>query len=171
LSSPVTLQSYTEQRKQLEAELDGESYREYWERYKKAKKEKRPRAWYALCSKANNLRDLAKLTGMEREYLMFYASLSEIAHAEDVITDLLHVKSLEQSVEVSVEKMRGPAGKVGRVAAITIIFLLQMHGTMQATYLTEDKKFTQMHQQWNRSYERYYHWALSQDWKSHKKPF
>ena len=69
---------HSKERKALEEYLSNPRFKPIWERYNNAKKNKQKREWYSLCSKARNIRELAKEIGREAEYSMMYQDLSEL---------------------------------------------------------------------------------------------
>lgn len=74
------------ERQAIEQVLNSTIYKPFWDKYKAAKP--RPKHWYSLCSKAPEIRSLARLIGREAEYVVLYKQLSECAHASDVLSDV-----------------------------------------------------------------------------------
>lgn len=158
LSHLDRVQQLHEERTQHEKELGEGYYKNYWERYQAAKKNKRPREWYALSSSARNLRELARLVGREGEYLFLYQAPSEIVHATDVITGVFR---LDQR-GCSISQARGPTDKIGKIARLSIFCLIEMHERMLNTYLLNDKKIRKLYKKWHISFGRYYLWAMKE---------
>lgn len=149
---------HSEERKILEDVLSRAGYKEHWDKYKHAKKKKQPRDWYALCSTANNIRELSKLVGMHAQYAILYAQLSTIAHGADVITDVLSFKG---GTGAFIHQVRGPENKIDTVANFAATYLLQSNQKILDTYYPGKNDLRDMFGQWYLQYRRYYLWAFT----------
>jgi hypothetical protein len=119
----------TKERKTVERLLNAEGYKCHWNKYQKAKR--KPKHWYSLCSDAQNLRGLAKLTGREAEYILLYRMLSEAAHASDVVSGLLRRNGMDG---IEVHQLRGPLEKAKEVTSLSANYLVWCHDKILKTY-------------------------------------
>lgn len=149
---------HSRERKILEDILSRVGYKEHWDKYKHAKKKKQPRDWYALCSTANNIRELSMLVGMEAQYAILYAQLSTIAHGADVITDVLNFTG---GTGAFMHQVRGPENKLDTVANFAATYLLQSNQKILDTYYPGKNDLRDMFGQWYLQYRRYYRWAFT----------
>jgi hypothetical protein len=152
---------HSKERNALEQDLSTPQFTPIWERYKSAKKNKQKGEWYSLCSKARNVRELAKEIGREAEYAMMYQDFSELVHGTDVITGALRY---EPEKGPSVHQIRGPVTKINNmVASYTTICLLRSHNLMLRTFFVDDSTFITSYVQWFLTYHPYYRWSCGSD--------
>jgi hypothetical protein len=76
------------------------------------------------------LRGLAKLIGREAEYILLYKMVSEVAHAGDVMTEI--IQGSTKGIEV--HHLRGPVGKMKEVTSLSANLLVWCHEHMLASY-------------------------------------
>jgi hypothetical protein len=134
---------YSNERKAIEEYLSNPRFKPIWERYNNARKNKQKGEWYFLCSKARNVRELAKEIGREAEYAMMYQHLSELVHGTDVITGALRYESEKGP---SIHQIRGPVTKINMVASYTTIS--RSHNLMLRTFFADDPAFITLYVQW-----------------------
>lgn len=118
------------ERKAVEKVLNSIRYKPHWDKYKTTKQ--KPKHWYSLCSKAPELRSLARLIGRESEYVLLYKMLPESAHGSDVLSGVLRRRE-ERVVEV--HKLRGPVEKIKEATSMTAGYLVRCHNVVLDTYL------------------------------------
>lgn len=126
---------HSDDRKQVEDLLGSEESRPFWEKYKQAKR--KPKHWYTLCSAATNLRELARITGREAEYLLLYQMLSEPAHGSDVFSGVLRSSP---GKGIRVNQIRGPEEKVSEITKFASTYLINCHQLLLLTYVQRDHK-------------------------------
>ena len=147
---------YADERFQLEQILNQDKFHKFIAKYKTLKKEKKPRHWYSLCSDAINLRSLARKLVREPEYALFYSQLSEIAHATDVITELLVYS--EEGKTLIHPLRRGPSQKIKNVCTLTSTYLLGSHMLIMESYFKNDGEVRSDFEDWWEKYRVFHNW-------------
>ena len=149
-------QDHSQDRKRAQEMLNTEPFRSYWEKYNEAKP--RPRHWYSLCSSANDLRSLARGIGRESEYVLLYDSLSEGAHASDVISGIIHI---DESNQLGIYQLRGPDEKVKGSISLAANLLIGCHNHLLFTYLTGHEVHLEFSRWYIESYREVFAWSTS----------
>jgi len=146
------------ERQAVENVLNSTRYKHYWDKYKAAKQKQKPKQWYSLCSKAPELRSLARLIGREAEYILLYKMLSEIAHASDVLSGVLRHKP---GGIVEVHSLRGPDEKIKETASLAANFLVWCHNLLLDTYLKGHDRHKWFVRWYIEDYRSSFMWAIS----------
>lgn len=150
----------SKERKSLEQYFSDPRYKPIWDRYQNAKKGKKPREWYSLCSKAGCLRELAREIGREVEYALMYQQLSEFVHGTDVVTETLRHEPEEGT---SIHQIRGPVTKINMVVMYALTCLLRSHNLILRAFFAKDAAFIKSYVDWYVTYQSYYRWSCGAD--------
>jgi hypothetical protein len=155
-NSEFSRQDLSRERKIVEAMLNGEKLKPYWEKYNQAKS--KPKDWYGLCSPSNDLRSLAKEIGREAEYLLLYKMLSEVAHASDVMSGIVLIS---ETKELSIHQLRGPVERVKELVSLVANYLVWSHHHLLSTYLKEHDIHKWFNRWYVEDYRDFFLWAIS----------
>ena len=147
----------SDERAQLESVLGSGSYKPYWEKYKKARKEKRSTEWYSLCSIAQNRRELARFLEREAEYEIFYGYLSGVAHTSDVLSGVMQ----RSPGHAEIHQLRGPEQKMEEVTSMCVNYLINSHHLIHQAYLKSDESMTKLFHEWYMEYRPFFLWKTS----------
>ena len=138
----------------VEKELAEDPYRTFYETYKTAKNEKKPKLpWYGLCSEIRNLRMLARHLSMESHYALVYPMLSDTTHASDVFAGALRKT---EPKKLQIHQIRGPVDAVKRLALISSNYLLMSNRTVCETFLRADGELRTKYLRWYERLRPYY---------------
>jgi len=146
----------SDERKQVEEMLNAGPFRPYWEKYQQAKP--KPRHWYSLCSSVDDLRRLARSIGRESYYILLYDTLSEGAHASDVMSGIVHT---DESKKLSIHQLRGPDEKLMQSVSLAANFLVLGHNHLLSTYLNGHEVQLRFSRWYLQDYRDFFMWSTS----------
>jgi hypothetical protein len=148
------------QRKSIYKVLGREEHRVCWDRYKQAKKDRKPSNWYSLCCPAADRRSLAKLLHREGEYEISYSYLSSVSHAEDAFSGHIHYEKESRSIHI--HKLRGQERTFKVVANLTANYLMLANRQILDTFLSTDEHIVTLYADWYREYQQCFLWMTRQ---------
>ncbi len=143
-------------RGELEALLNQDKFKPFYDKYKPPKNKRKPKNWYSLCSEIQDLRSLAKKLGYEAEYVILYSRLSEVAHASDVISNNFEVSDEGQTFIAPLRGIADPNLK--QFAATTSRYLCKCHCLIIESYFPPNYAMRKRYDNWNMNYEKFDMW-------------